>query len=142
MNSVLLAFGALDARLAARCRLLSLRRHERPVRIGVHDFERAAPQRMWFDVDLCIRLDAAPAQRDDISQTVDYDFIRDVIAAAIGTRHHELQETLCDAIAQALLARADVQAVRVATRKPDVYPDCASVGVERVCLKPWPVPLP
>ncbi len=137
MNSILLAFGALDARLATHCRLLSLRRHELPVRIGVHDFERHAPQRMWFDVDLCIKLDDAPARSDDISQTLDYDFIREVIAQAAGTRHHELQETLCDAIAGTLLATPGVQAARVATRKPDVYPDCASVGVERVCLKPW-----
>ncbi len=137
MNSILIAFGALDARLATHCRLLSLRRHELQVRIGVHDFERAAPQRMWFDVDLCVKLDAAPAEHDDLSQTVDYDFIRDVIAHAVGTRHHALQETLCDAITQALLARPDVQAARVATRKPDVYRDCASVGTERVGLKPW-----
>ncbi|MBZ0224418.1 MAG: dihydroneopterin aldolase [Comamonas sp.] len=137
MNSVLIAFGALDTRLATHCRLLSLRRHELQVRIGVHDFERAAPQRMWFDVDLCVKLDAAPAEHDDLSQTVDYDFIRDVIAHAVGTRHHALQETLCDAIMQALLARPDVQAARVATRKPDVYRDCASVGTERVGLKPW-----
>jgi len=137
MNSILLAFGALDARLATHCRLLSLRRHELQVRIGVHDFERTAPQRMWFDVDLCVKLDAAPAHHDDISQTVDYDFIRDTITHAIGTRHHALQETLCDAIRRALLARADVQAARVATRKPDVYRDCASVGTERVGLKPW-----
>ena len=35
MNSIPLAFGALDARLATQCRALSLRRHEVPVRIGV-----------------------------------------------------------------------------------------------------------
>ena len=28
-------------------------------------------------------------------------------------------------------------AARVATRKPDVYPDSASVGVERVAVQPW-----
>lgn len=139
MNSILLAFGALDARLATQCRLLSLRRHEKLVRIGIHDFERGGPQRMWFDVDLCVRLEAAPAQQDDIGQTVNYDFIRDVVAQAVGTRHHELQESLCDAIARALLERPGVQAARVSTRKPDVYPDCASVGVERICIKPWQV---
>ena len=37
----------------------------------------------------------------------------------------------------AVLARPEVQAARVATRKPDVYPDSASVGVERVAVKPW-----
>ncbi|HAU58317.1 MAG TPA: diguanylate cyclase [Comamonadaceae bacterium] len=137
MNSILLAFGALDQRLATQCRALSLRRHEVDVRIGVHDFERKAAQRMWFDVDLCIKLDHAPAAKDHISQTVDYDFIREVIADECGRYHHELQETLCDAIARALLQKSEVHAVRVATRKPDVYPDCESVGVERVCIKPW-----
>ena len=137
MNSILLAFGALDARLATQCRALSLRRHEVPVRIGVHDHERQGAQRMWFDVDLCVKLAQAPADRDHISQTLDYDFVRDVIAREVGGQHHELQETLCDAVLVAVLARPDVQAARVATRKPDVYPDAASVGIERVHLKPW-----
>lgn len=137
MNSILLAFGALDARLATQCRALSLRRHEMRVRIGVHAHERQAAQRMWFDVDLCVKLDHAPAARDHISETLDYDFVRDVIAREVGSQHHELQESLCDAIAAALLERGAVHAVRVATRKPDIYPDSASVGVERVCIKPW-----
>ncbi|MBS0610389.1 MAG: dihydroneopterin aldolase [Proteobacteria bacterium] len=137
MNSILLAFGALDARLATQCRALSLRRHEVAVRIGVHAHERQAAQRMWFDVDLCVKLIQAPAARDDIAETLDYDFVRDVIAREVGGQHHELQESLCDAIAAALLQRDAVHAVRVATRKPDIYPDSASIGVERVCIKPW-----
>ena len=137
MNSILLAFGALDQRLATQCRALSLRRHEVDVRIGVHDFERNAAQRVWFDVDLCIKLDHAPAAKDHISQTVEYDFIREGIADESGRHHHELQETLCDAIARVLLQKSEVHAVRVATRKPAVYPDRESVGVERVCIKPW-----
>jgi len=60
-----------------------------------------------------------------------------VIAREVGGQHHELQETLCDAIAAALLQQTGVHAVRVATRKPDIYPDSASIGVERVCIKPW-----
>ena len=40
MNSPLLAFAALDARIALRCRALSLRRFECPTRIGVHACER------------------------------------------------------------------------------------------------------
>ena len=137
MNSILLAFGALDARLATQCRALSLRRHEVPVRIGVHAHERQGAQRMWFDVDLCVKLAQAPADRDHISQTLDYDFVREVIDQAVGRRHHELQETLCDAVLAAVLRRPEVQAARVATRKPDVYADSASVGVERVAVKPW-----
>lgn len=137
MNSLLLAFAVLEPRLATDCRLLSLRRHEVAARIGVHDFERSAPQRLWFDVDLCVRLDDAPAARDDIADTLDYDFIRTLIAGVVGHQHHELQETLCDAVLAGVLHHARVQAARVATRKPDVYPDSASVGVERVAVKPW-----
>ncbi len=84
MNSMLLAFATLDARLATECRLLSLRRHERAVRIGVHEFERHKPQRLWFDVDLCVRLQHAAAARDDIAHTLDYDFVREVIDQAVG----------------------------------------------------------
>jgi dihydroneopterin aldolase len=137
MHSILLSFGAIDPRLATHCRALSLREHEVMVRIGIHEFERDAPQRIWFDVDLCVKLDLAPAAKDDISETVDYDFVRETIFEHIGDRHHELQESLCDAICDALLQRQDIHAVRVATRKPDVYLDSASVGVERVCIKPW-----
>lgn len=137
MNSLLLAFAVLDPRLATACRLLSLRRHELPVRIGIHDFERQAPQRLWFDVDLCVKLQDARADADDIAQTLDYDFLRSIIARVVGSRHHELQETLCDAVLDAVMRRPAVQAARVATRKPDVYADSASVGVERVAVKPW-----
>lgn len=137
MNSMLAAMGALDARLATDCRMLSLRQYALPVRIGVHDFERLAPQRMWFDVDICVRLKDAPANQDHISQTLNYDFIRAVISETVGTKHHELQETLCDTVLARLLEHPLVQAARVSTRKPDVYPDCESVGTERIALKPW-----
>jgi dihydroneopterin aldolase len=140
MSATLLAFAVLDARLATGCRLLSLQRYEQRVRIGVHHFEREAPQRMWFDVDLCVRLDHARAAHDRLADTLDYDFIRATIAAIVGTRHHELQETLCDAVLHAMLRHDAVQAARVATRKPDVYPDSEAVGTERVAIKPWPQP--
>ena len=72
MNPGLLAFSVLDARIATQCRLLSLRQFECMVHIGVHDFEKQSAQRMWFDIDLCVRLADAPAAQDDISQTLNY----------------------------------------------------------------------
>jgi dihydroneopterin aldolase len=68
--------------------------------------------------------------RDHIDEVVDYDFVREVVAARIASGHIELQETLCDDIAERLLAHPGVRAVRVQTSKPDVYPDCEAVGVE------------
>lgn len=137
MNPVLLAFAAIDPQLALRCRLLSLRQLETRVSVGVHDFERRLPQRMWFDVDLCVRLADSSARADDLSETLDYDFVREEIKRLASAGHHDLQETLCDAILQRMLERPQVQAVRVASGKPDIYPDSRFVGVERVAVKPW-----
>ncbi len=137
MNPGLLAFSVLDARIATQCRLLSLRQFECMVYIGVHDFEKQSAQRMWFDIDLCVRLADAPAAQDDISQTLNYDFLRELVLQTTGEVHHELQETLCDTLLTDLMRHTSIVAARVQTRKPDVYTDCASVGTERVGFKPW-----
>jgi dihydroneopterin aldolase len=72
---------------------------------------------------------------DQLAEVVDYDFVRTVIATRIARGHVELQETLCDELVQTLLQHPDVQAVRLSTCKPDVYPDCAGVGVEVFKIK-------
>jgi dihydroneopterin aldolase len=56
--------------------------------------------------------------------------MRQTIADIISAGHIHLQETLCDEIAGRMLAHPLVFATRVSTEKPDVYPDCKSVGVE------------
>lgn len=137
MNPGLLHFAALDSRIPIECRLLSLSRFERAVHIGVHAFEKQGAQRMWFDIDICVRLAHAPALQDDISQTLDYDFLRELVIQTTGETHHELQETLCDMLLQALMQHPLIVAARVQTRKPDVYPDCASIGTERIGYKTW-----
>jgi len=134
-SSAMLAFAALDPALALNSRVLSLRGHEQQVRIGVHDFEKRAAQRVLFDVDLCVPLVHAPASADELTSTVDYDPVRELIARLAGQGRYELQETLCDEIVRRLLDDPRVAAVRVATRKPDVYPDSESVGVERIALR-------
>ena len=67
---------------------------------------------------------------------VDYDFIRAVIHERVARGHIGLQETLCDDILTRLLAHPGVQAARLTTHKPDVYPDCDAVGVEVFGAKP------
>ncbi len=119
-------------------RRLFLRRHEVRVRIGVHAFEKSAAQRMWIDVDLYVPYAASTPRQDRIDEVVDYDFVRAVIAERIQQGHIELQETLCDDLAQRLLQHPGVRAVRLSTCKPDVYPDCEAVGVEVFRVKPEP----
>jgi 7,8-dihydroneopterin aldolase/epimerase/oxygenase len=125
----------LDPRLA-HCRRLFLRGHELPVRIGIHDFELGAAQRLRFDVDLFVPLAHSTPRADRLDEVLDYDFIRGVIGARVARGHIALQETLCDELAAALLAHPQVHAVRVATAKLDVYPDSEAVGVEVFLIKP------
>lgn len=119
-----------------RHRRLFIRRHEVMVHIGIHDFELNEPQRIWIDVDIYVPLAHTQPQADRIDEVVDYDFIRQVVAERIGRGHIALQETLCDDLARTILAHPGVQAVRLSTCKPDVYPDCELVGVEVFLMKP------
>ncbi len=99
------------------------------VSIGIHDFERSAPQMVLVNVELELS-DEMPDPRDRIEDALDYDFIRAGIMAIIKNRHFNLQETLCQEILELCLARGGVRRVKVSTRKPDVYPDCKSIGFE------------
>ena len=97
----------LDPRLAD-CRRLFLRGHAVQVDIGVHDFEKAAPQRLLIDVDLYVPLAGSTPAHDTLAEVVDYDFIRVVVAERVGRGHIELQETLADDLLAALLAHPQI----------------------------------
>ncbi len=98
--------------------------------IGIHDFERAGSQRLVINVDVFVPLAVSTPRHDRISEVLDYDFVRLTIRRRIEQGHINLQETLVDDIARALLAHPSVAAVRVASEKPDVYDDVEAVGVE------------
>jgi len=124
-------------RLTLECRRIFLRNHEVPVQIGAHDFEKTQAQRVVFNVELFVPYALSTPQADQLSEVVDYDFVRELIAQRIGQGHVELQETLCDDLAAQMLAHPRVQAVRLSSCKPDVYPDCDAVGVEVFRMKEW-----
>jgi len=114
----------------ANCRRLFLKDFEISMNIGVHDFEKKGEQRVIVNVDLYVPLELNTPSQDELSEVVDYDFMRQTIADIIADGHIHLQETLCDEIVKRMLAHPLVQATRVSTEKPDVYPDCQGVGVE------------
>jgi dihydroneopterin aldolase len=97
--------------------------------LGIHPEERAAPQRVTLHVAMTCRYPAAPEDR--IDAVVDYDFLRTGIRKLAQSRHFELQETLCDAVAALALADARVIRVSVRSMKLDIYPD-ARIGCEIV----------
>jgi len=117
------------------CRRLFLRNYEVWINIGVHDFEKKGEQRVVINVDLYVPLAESTPQHDRLSEVVDYDFIRRTIAERVSQGHIHLQETLADDVLRAMLAHPKVRAARVATEKPDVYPDCDAVGCEVFGLK-------
>ena len=99
------------------------------VDIGIHDFEIKKPQRLQISVS--VSLD--PTQIDDadeIGATFDYDFIRSEIKELVGSRRFNLQETLCRLILEKITIEKSVVGATVTTKKIDVYPDCAGVGVQ------------
>jgi len=99
------------------------------VDIGIHDFEINKPQRLQISVS--VSLD--PTQIDDadeIGATFDYDFIRSEIKELVGRRRFNLQETLCRLILEKITIEKSVVGATVTTKKIDVYPDCAGVGVQ------------
>lgn len=95
--------------------------------LGIHASERAAPQRVTIDVAMLCRYDAAPEDR--IDAVVDYDFLRQGILTLAASRHFELQEVFCDAVARLALADPRVAQVRVRSRKLDIYAD-STIGCE------------
>ena len=117
------------------CRRLFLRDYQVFINIGVHPFEKTGEQRVLINVDLYIPLALSTPKADELDEVVDYDFIRRSIAERVGKGHIHLQETLCDDVLALMLAHPKVRAARVSTEKPDVYPDCASVGCEVFGLK-------
>ena len=124
-----------SAALATQCRRLFLRNYEVNINIGVHAFEKTGEQRVLINVDLYVPLALSTPQRDELEEVVDYDFIRRSISERVARGHIHLQETLCDDVLATMLQHPKVQAARVSTAKPDVYPDCEAVACEVFGMK-------
>ena len=97
--------------------------------IGFHEFEVGNPQRLLINVEVWVD-ERSFAAADEAASAWNYDFLRTEIAALVDGRRFNLQETVVREIYDLVAARRGVIALRVAARKPDIYPDCAGVGVE------------
>ena len=121
--------GLVPSALQPKTFRIFLEEFDLPVDIGFHDFEVGTPQRLLISVD--VRVDAeAFASEDTQSAAWNYDFLRSEIIRTTTGRRFNLQETLVREIYDLIAARKGVTGLTVSTRKPDVYPDCAGVGVE------------
>ncbi len=127
--------GLVPERLRPRTRKIVLQDYDLKLDIGFHQFEIGNPQRLLVTVEVWVE-ESAFAASDHSERAWDYDFLRTEIAALVAGRRFNLQETLAREIYDLVAARRGVSALRVSTRKPDIYPDCAGVGVELSSFAP------
>lgn len=121
--------GDIPLSLAPATRKIVIEGYGLDVDIGFHDFEIGRPQRLLIDVE--VWLDAASFPTTDaVPDAWDYDLLHRAIAALVAGRRFNLQETVAREVYDLVAVRPGVVALRVATRKPDIYPDCVGVGVE------------
>jgi dihydroneopterin aldolase len=97
------------------------------VSIGIHEREKAAPQRLLIDLDYDVTVPAGAG--DDLDGRLNYDHIREEVETIASSRHFNLQETLCAEILASLLAHGQITRARVSVRKPDAYRNVDAVGV-------------
>ena len=121
--------GLVPDHLRVRSSSIRIEELEVSTDIGFHDFEVGAPQRLLVTVEIWLENVEMPAG-DDPAGTLDYDYLRSEVRALAQSRRYNLQETLAHAIYRRFAAISGVRALRVATSKPDIYPDAKGVGVE------------
>ncbi len=102
-------------------------------RIGVHPHEEGTQQRVRVNIEFGV-VDEAVGEggigRDDLSRTVSYERVVQLVRRVIGEGHVRLVETLAERIAAGVLAEARVRVVRVGVEKLDVFAELDAVGVE------------
>ena len=121
--------GMVPAGLAPRTRKIVLRDFDFPCDIGFHDFEIGTPQRLRVNIEVWLAAEHFPSC-DTVAEAWDYDWLRSAVLALTAGRRFNLQETVCHEIYDLVAARRGVAALRISTAKPDIYSDCAAVGVQ------------
>jgi dihydroneopterin aldolase len=121
--------GMVPDRLRPRAAKILLDSLEVEADIGFHEFEIGNPQRLLVTVEIWLD-HIPPADRDDPAEAWDYDLLREQIVELATARRYNLQESLAHAIYDRVASMRGVAALRVATAKPDVYPNAKGVGVE------------
>lgn len=101
--------------------------------IGIHEEEKKMGQQLLIDVHLDI--DASSISSDDISNTVSYIDIYEIVHNISKAKSYSLIEALAEEITEAILKKPLVKRVKVKVCKPHIpYPEFqgdVSVEVER-----------
>ncbi len=118
----------LPATATARSMKVFIRDLVLTCKIGIHQHERLAQQRVRINLEVtCLE---HPAINDDVDNIVCYAEIMTGIRHVVSDQHINLVETLADRIAAMCLEDRRVTAAKVRVEKLDVFKEAESVGVE------------
>lgn len=117
------------------CRRIFIRNFRLDMMIGIYPHEQQRLQNVVVNIEFWVPLAHCTPREDRIEEVVNHDFVRLGIQDIVSRGHINLQETLCDAIVTMCLKHPAIVAVRVATEKREVYPDCECAGVEVFQMK-------
>lgn len=110
-------------------RKVFVRELELMAHVGVYEVEQRYEQRLLASIDLDVA-DAYDGKSDRIADVLDYGAVARSVQRIVEAEPVKLLETLAERIAQAWLDDPRVQAVRVRLEKPDILPNCRSIGIE------------
>jgi dihydroneopterin aldolase len=97
-------------------------------RIGLHQHERLADQRIRVNLDLTV--DFGGPVEDDYDRVVCYGELVTGLRHVVGAGHVNLVETLAERVAEMCLADRRVLSARVRIEKLDVFQEAEAVGIE------------
>ncbi len=96
--------------------------------IGIHDFEKAAPQKLIIGVELGTDIRQA-AETDDVQYALDYDAISRFIDEYVQGTQFELIETLAENLVAALFEKFAMQTIKLRLQKPGAIAYTQQVGL-------------
>lgn len=96
--------------------------------VGILDFEKTAPQKVWISVDADVEianLDGSETYADVLCYASIVDFIKTYSTQG----HVDLLETIAHHICLYVLSHRGVKTVKVSIYKPNIIDECHAVGV-------------
>jgi dihydroneopterin aldolase len=97
--------------------------------IGVYDFERLAPRKLLFNVEMGFDNRKAGAS-DNLADTIDYAQVAQTITSICRDSNFQLIETLAEHVANELLQHFPIQILSLCVAKPGAVPSAREVGVK------------
>ena len=118
---------------------VSLKNVQLNVRCGLHPWERhpEKPNRILVSVDMYADAPGAAFGAGE-ARIIDYDAVRNGLLKWEGRDHVDLLETLIEDAMTLCFRDPQVQACRVAIRKPDIFNETEEAGVEMFRRRPPP----